>query len=141
MPRAPKFTENHLKAGALEGKRLHIADTPTLYFDCSPKFKGGKITGSWTHRYSKPDKSGVAEKSLGRYPAVTLEMAKNRVAHSRTIMLRDKIDPYAQETSEWRAGEKTFGEVASEFLNTNQKRYKTDRHSNASDARRKRRRR
>jgi integrase len=125
MPRAIQFTEKDLLKEVRPGKRLHVRDTRGLYFDASPRFKG-EVTGSWTHRYSKPDKSGVAEKSLGRYPEITLEIAKSRVRHSREIILRDKVNPYVQDPQV--IEQKTFGEVALEYLNHNQKAWKNPKH-------------
>jgi integrase len=90
MPRAPKFTDEHIKAGALPGKRLFVRDCANLYLVTSHKKKKQR----WIFRFSRPDGSGVTERSLGRYPEVTLEMARNRANHMRMILARDRIDPW-----------------------------------------------
>src|SRR5260370_29054020 len=78
MPRAPKFTDRNIKADAKPGKRLFVRDCPNLYLYTS---RGPKKRQRWILRISRPDGSGVTERSLGRYPDVTLEMAKNRANH------------------------------------------------------------
>ena len=107
MPRAPKFTDRIIKEKAQPGKLLHVSGTPNLYLRTSRK----KWKQRWIMRYSRPDKSGVTTKSLGPYPAVTIEMAKNRAEHARLIMQRDKKNPFDEE--EWAdGGTITFGEAA-----------------------------
>jgi len=112
MPRAPKFTDEHIKAGAVPGKRLFVRDCANLYLVTSHKKKKQR----WIFRFSKPDKSGVTERSLGRYPEVTLEMAKNRADHMRKILFRDKIDPW--EMGEDEGATLKFGEVARRWVDS-----------------------
>src|SRR5215470_14783630 len=113
MPRAPKFTDRIIKEKAQPGKLLHVSGTPNLYLRTSRK-KGKQ---RWIMRYSRPDKSGVTTKSLGSYPAVTIEMAKNRAEHARLIMQRDKKNPFDED--EWvDGGTITFGEVARKWVDS-----------------------
>jgi integrase len=107
MPRAPKFTDSNIKREAVPGKRLFVRDCPNLYLWTSP---GPKRKQRWLLRMSRPDGSGVTERSLGSYPEVTLEMAKNRAHHARLILKRDKINPFE---TDWNEGATTtFEEVA-----------------------------
>lgn len=118
MPRAPRFTDRSIVAEAKPGKRLFVRDTPGLYLYTNPKKRH-----RWIVRFSRPDKSGVTERSLGPYPAVTIEMAKNRVHHMRLIMARDKIDPFKTDWNE--AATKAFGEVANQWIDNNKSTWKT----------------
>jgi integrase len=112
MPRAPKFTDAHIKAGAVPGKRLFVRDCPNLYLLTSHKKKKQR----WVMRISRPDGSGVTDRSLGPYPEVTLEMAKNRAHHARLILKRDKINPFE---TDWDEGATTtFEEVARKWVNS-----------------------
>jgi integrase len=110
MPRAPKFTDQNIVDEAEPGKLLFVRDTPCLYLWTSPK-KGKQ---RWIYRFSRPDKSGVATKSLGQYPHVTLEMAKNRAAQAYRAAKVDKINLF--KTDDWVEGTTTFGEVAKQWL-------------------------
>jgi integrase len=115
MPRAPKFTDRNIIAEAKPGKRLFVRDCPNLYLYTSA---GKKRRQRWILRFSRRrlDGSGMTERSLGPYPEVTLEMAKNRANHARTILKRDKINPF---TVDWNDGATTtFGEVARKWLDS-----------------------
>ena len=113
MPRAPKFTDKNIKAEAVPGKRLFIRDTPNLYLWTTP---GPKRKQRWILRISRPGGAGVTERSLGPYPEVTLEMAKNRAHHARLILKRDKINPFE---TDWNEGATTtFGEVARKWIDS-----------------------
>jgi len=113
MPRAPKFTDKNIKAEAVPGKRLFVRDCPNLYLWTSP---GSKRKQRWLLRISRPDGSGVTERSLGAYPEVTLEMAKNRAHHARLILKRDKINPFE---TDWNEGATTtFEEVARKWVDS-----------------------
>src|SRR5262245_2322555 len=112
MPRAPKFTERNIIAEAKPGRLLFVRDCPNLYLRTSRK----KRKQRWEFRYSRADGSGVTTKSLGSYPAVTLEMAKNRANYARDILKRDKINPF---TVDWDEGATTtFGEVARKWVDS-----------------------
>jgi integrase len=112
MPRAPRFTERNIIAEAQPGKRLFVRDTPGLYLYTSA---GPKKRQRWIFRFSRPHGGGVTERSLGRYPDVTLEIAKNTVARVRLIMARDKIDPWK---TNWNEGATTtFEQAADMWLN------------------------
>src|SRR5262245_57698701 len=124
MPRAPKFTEASLKAAIeanlkdaeAKGKKLKriifVRDCANLYLRTSAKKKKQR----WIFRFSRPDKSGVTERSLGRYPEVTLEMARNRANHMREILARDKIDPW--EMGEDEGATLKFREVARRWVDS-----------------------
>jgi integrase len=128
MPRAPRFTERDVKEKAQPGKLLFVSDTPCLYLWTSP---GPKRKQRWTYRYTDPDKGRVTTKSLGSYPEVTLEMAKNGAAYARKILKVDKINPFK---TDWNEGStKTYGEVAQAWLDNNkspgkEKQYKNAKH-------------
>src|SRR2546430_8904160 len=111
MPRAVKFTDDNIRAEAVPGKRLFVRDCANLYLYTSPNRKRQR----WIFRFSKPDGSGVTDRSLGRYPQVTLEMAKNRVERARLILLRDKIDPFKVEWNDEPGI--TFGQVVDKWFN------------------------
>src|SRR5262249_25944334 len=122
MPRAPKFTDRTIKEKAKPGKLLHVNSTPNLYLRTSP---GPKRKQRWEFRFSRPDGSGVTTKSLGPYPEVTIEMAKNRAEHARKILKVDKINPF---TVDWDDGAtKTYGEVAAEWIKENKSSWKTEK--------------
>jgi len=111
MPRAPKFTDKNIKAEAVPGKRLFVRDTPNLYLWTS---RGPRRRQRWLLRISRPGGAGVTERSLGPYPEVTLETAKNRAHHARLILKRDKINPFE---TDWNEGATTtFGEVAQKWV-------------------------
>jgi integrase len=113
MPRAPKFTDSNIKREAVPGKRLFVRDCPNLYLWTSP---GPKRKQRWLLRMSRPDGSGVTERSLGSYPEVTLVMAKNRAHHARLILKRDKINPFE---TDWNEGATTtFEEVARKWVDS-----------------------
>jgi integrase len=121
MPRAPKFTDRTIKEKAKPGKLLHVSGTSNLYLRTS----GKKRKQRWEYRFSRPDGSGVTTKSLGPYPAVTIEIAKNRAEHARLIMARDKINPFEVD---WDDGAtKTFGEVTAEWIEENKSSWKTEK--------------
>jgi integrase len=103
--RAARFTEKHLEA-AIPGKLLFVWDTPGLYFALGA---GPRRKARWILRFSRPDKSGPTTRSLGPYPAVTLEMAKNRATHNRLMIQRDKVDPWKVAAED--GSQKTFGDV------------------------------
>ena len=112
MPRAPKFTDRNIVAEAKPGKLLFVRDCPNLYLYTSA---GKKRRQRWILRFSRPDRSGVTTKSLGPYPEVTIEMAKNRAEQARKILKVDKINPFEVD---WNDGATTtFGEVARKWLN------------------------
>jgi integrase len=112
MPRAPKFTDRNIKAEAKPGRLLFVRDCPNLYLRTSRK----KRKQRWIFRFSRPDKSGVTERSLGRYPEVTLEIAKNTADRLRTFLAREKKNPFEED---WNAdaGIK-FGEVARRWVDS-----------------------
>jgi integrase len=121
MPRAPKFDDDTIKKEAKPGKLLHVSDTPNLYLRTS----GKKRKQRWEFRFSRPGSAGVTTKSLGPYPAVTVEMAKNRANHARLILQRDKTNPFEVD---WDDGAtKTYGEVAAEWLGENKSSWKTEK--------------
>src|SRR5262249_42236966 len=87
----------------------------------------------WIFRFSRPREraarhaekrpSNVTTKSLGPFPAVTIEMAKNRAEHARLILQRDKINPFEVD---WNDGATTtYGEVAREWINSSAGSWKT----------------
>ena len=120
MPRAPRFTDRTIVAEAKPGKRLFVRDCPGLYLYTST---GPKKRQRWIFRFSRPDKSGVTERSLGRYPSVTIEMAKNAVARARLMMERDKLDPWKVDSD---IGlQKTYGEVAKLWIESNKSSWNT----------------
>jgi len=112
MPRAPKFTDEHIKTGAVPGKRLFVRDCANLYLVTSRKKKKQR----WIFRFSRPGGSGVTERSLGRYPEVPLEMARNRANHMRMILARDKKDPW--EMGEDEGATLKYGEVARRWVDS-----------------------
>jgi integrase len=113
MPRAPKFTDKNIKAEAVPGKRLFVRDCPNLYLWTS---RGPRRRQRWLLRISRPGGAGVTERSLGPYPEVTLEMAKNRAHHARLILKRDKINPFE---TDWNEGATTtFGEVTRKWVDS-----------------------
>jgi integrase len=122
MPRAPTFTDRTIKEKAKPGKLLHVSGTPNLYLKTSAKKKKQR----WIVKFSRPRKraarhaekrpSNVTTKSLGPYPEVTIEMAKNRAEHARLILKRDKINPFE---TDWNEGATTtFGEVARKWVDS-----------------------
>jgi integrase len=118
MPRAPnpETIERNIVEKAKEHRwPVHVPDTPYLYLKASAK----KRNLSWLCRFSRPDGSGVATKSLGPYPEVTLEMAKNRAMHARKIMKVDGLNPFDTDV-DVTEGRTTYEQVALEWIN-NQK--------------------
>jgi integrase len=113
VPRAPKFSDKNIKAEAAPGKRLFIRDTPNLYLWTS---SGPRRRQRWIFRFSRPDGRGVTERSLGRYPEVPLEMARNRANHMRMILARDKKDPW--EMGEDEGATLKYGEVARRWVDS-----------------------
>jgi integrase len=122
MPRAPTFTDRTIKEKAKPGKLLHVSGTPNLYLKTSAKKKKQR----WIVKFSRPREraarhaekrpSNVTTKSLGSYPAVTLEMAKNRANYARDILKRDRINPFE---TDWNEGATTtFGEVARKWVDS-----------------------
>jgi integrase len=112
MPRAPRFTDANIKAEAMPGKPLFVRDTPGLYVLTST---GKKRKQRFSYRYTDPDTGRVNTKSLGPYPQVLLEMAKNRANQATLILQRDKINPFKSDT-DVTEGRTTFGEVAREWI-------------------------
>jgi integrase len=111
MPRAPQFTERHIIAEAEPGKPLFVRDTPNLYLLTST---GPRRKQRWSYRFTDPDTGRVTNRSLGPYPEVTLEMAKNAASRARLILKRDRINPFTN--PELNEGRTTFGEVAREWI-------------------------
>ena len=133
MPRTKKFTDDTIKENAVPGKRLHVSGTPNLYLYTSA---GPKRKQRWILRISRPRprkapddkskrKSNVTERSLGPYPAVSIEMAKNRAEHARLIIARDKIDPWKVD---WNDGATTtYGEVVAKWIEEKKSSWKTEK--------------
>jgi integrase len=98
---------------ALDGKpnktgRCH-APTPNLYLFVTAKGKR-----RWLFRYSRVDKTGVTEISLGPYPQVTEAKAITK-AEELHKLIANGIDPQADKRR--RRGEKvTFAETADEWI-------------------------
>jgi integrase len=111
MPRAPKFTDEHIRTKAVPGKRLFVQGCANLYLVTSHKKKKQR----WIFRYSRPDGSGVTERSLGRYPEVTLAIARNTADRLRTKMARDREDPFKTDL-EWGDGGIKFEEAARKWV-------------------------
>lgn len=84
---------------------------PNLYLVTSHKRRRQR----WIFRYSRPDGSGVTERRVGRYPEVTIEIAKATADRLRTFLARERKDPYKEDWSEGGAGI-TFEKVATEWL-------------------------
>jgi integrase len=126
MPRAPRFTERHIIAEAVPGRPLFVHDTPNLYLLTS---SGKKRRQRWSFRFTDPDTGKVTTKSLGLYPAVKLEMAKNRANYSREILQRDKINPFKME--DVTEGRTTFEEVAREWINS--RKFKNPKQRNSAE--------
>jgi integrase len=139
MPRAPRFTDANIIAEAkrivAEAKkaeangtkvkrtsRLFVGDTSGLYLATKLDRKG-RIKQRWIFRFSRPDKSGPTERTLGPYRSISLEMAKNAVARARLMMERDKLDPWKVDSD--LGPQKTFGEVAKLWIETNKSSWKT----------------
>jgi integrase len=121
VPRPKKF-EDIIKERARPGKLLHVTGVVGLYLKTSAKKKKQR----WIIKFSRPRerakphaekrKSNVTMKSLGPYPAVTIEMAKNRAEHARLILQRDKINPFE---TDWNEGATTtFGEAARKWVDS-----------------------
>jgi integrase len=98
---------------ALEGKsakpgRYH-APTPNLYLLVTAKQRR-----RWIFRYSRVDKTGVTEISLGPYPQIDQPKAIAKAEELRKL-IADGIDPQADKSR--RRGEKvTFAEAADDWI-------------------------
>lgn len=122
MPRTPKFDDSTIKENAKPGKLFHVTGTPCLYLWTSP---GPKRKQRWIFRFSRPHGKGVATKSFGQYPQVTLEMAKNRAEQAYRALKVDKINLFKVD---WNDGATTtFGEVARKWLDNNKTSWKNPR--------------
>ena len=123
MPRAPnpdpEAIERSVIAKAKPGKSVHVGDTPSLYIKMSRK-KGNL---SWIYRHINPDTGNMTTKSLGPYPEVSLEVAKNGAAYARKIIKVDKKNPFdpVVDTTE---GRTTYGEVARAWIDNQKEKFK-----------------
>jgi integrase len=126
MPRAPKFTDHHIRAEAKPGVPLFIRDTPNLYLLTS---KGPKRKQRFILRFSRPD-GKVTTRSLGSYPHVTLEMAKNRAKHNLEMIKRDKVDPWKIDGDI--GPQKSYADVVKLWIDKEKPNWKTEKqHRNA----------
>ena len=104
-----------------------MRDTPNLYLLTST---GKKRKQRWSFRFTDPDTGDVTTKSLGPYPAVTLEMAKNRADQARLIIQRDKKNPFKSD-DDVTEGRTTFEEVAREWINS--RKFKNPKQRNSAE--------
>jgi integrase len=113
MPRTKKFTDHDIAEAKRNrpGKLTHVTGTPCLYIYTNPSPKRQQ---RWIYRFSQPDGSGIATKSLGPYPAVSLEMAKNRAEQAYRASKVDKINLFEVDWNE--GATTTFGEAAKQWL-------------------------
>jgi integrase len=132
MPKQRKFTERHvreaLQAVERNGKRRleWVFDVPGLYLLTRPGrlLKNGHQRPPrqrWIFRYTRPNKGGVTQISLGRLPYISLSEAKAHASHFHKL-LAGGVDP--QTAKQWAKDEgTTFGEVATAFIESRKFRY------------------
>jgi integrase len=115
----PEEIERSIIAKAKPGKTVHVGDTQNLYIKMSPK-KGNL---SWIYRHINPDTGKMTTKSMGPYPEVSLEVAKNSAAYARKIIKVDKKNPFdpVVDTTE---GRTTYGEVARAWIDNQKEKFK-----------------
>jgi integrase len=108
-----RFTEEDVKAAKV-GK-THVLGTPNLYL-----FKSAKGVCRYLYRYTVPGQRRVTETSVGK-PGITLNKARE-IAAKYAELLCDGIDP--QEAKRWKPrDEKTFGQLADEWIEANKHRW------------------
>jgi integrase len=96
----------------LAGPGRHRDEKTTgLYLYVSPKG-----VRRWILRYTRPNKGGVTETSLGGYPVVTLNQARAEVLKKQRL-IAGGVDP-VQARREHRAAQTTFAEAAQGWIDT-----------------------
>src|ERR1700757_5123847 len=99
MSRHRKFTERNVREALLaverdpeqKPKRIWVFDVPGLYLYTRPGrlLKNGHQRPPrqrWIFRYTRPNKGGVNEISLGRLPYVSLSEAKAHASHFHKLL-------------------------------------------------------
>ena len=126
MPRAVQFTDRMIAKEAKPGTPLFIRDTPGLYLLTSTHPRKGHFPKQrWIVRYTNPDTGRVTTKSIGPYPAMSLEMARNSASYARKAVRVDKRNPFDKDEDLTNEGRKTYGEFAQEWLKLQN--FKTDK--------------
>jgi len=132
MPKRRKFTEKNvreaLRAVERDGKwrQTWVWDVEGLYLVTRPGrlLKNGHQhppRQRWKFRYTRPNKGGVTEISLGRLPYISLSEAKAHASHFHKL-LAGGVDP--QTAKGWAKDEgTTFGEVATAWIESRKFRY------------------
>jgi integrase len=111
-----RLTDRTLKALKTTGKRYDVMDTDVPGFGVRVTERGGR-TFILIGRY--PGSTNPTRRSIGEYPALSLEKARTRARQWRDL-IRQGIDPKAEEERlrlmELRKQQTTFAAVAKDFL-------------------------
>jgi integrase len=102
------LTDTEVRKAKPKDKAYRLSDAGSLFLWVTPA--GGKLW-RWGYMYHGKEKL----MSFGKYPEVTLALARDRHVDARRL-LASGLDPMAQRKVEKNAGENSFGSVASQWL-------------------------